>query len=311
MNLEGRIIQSTGKWVKVDTGKEVIDCRIPGKFRLQGAEVTNPVAVGDLVEIEHLEEGTGMIRTISERKNYLPREATHGRRGEQILASNIDLAWVVQSVRNPKLKSGFIDRLLIAAEAYDLPAGIIINKLDLAKKSDLSWLEELRKLYTGLGYPFLTVSALESESLEEITETLNGGTGVLVGPSGSGKSTLLNALVPGLNQPVGEVSVSSKKGIHTTTFTRLVQLPVSGYIADTPGIRELGLVNISPPELSLYYPEMREVRQQCRFYNCTHSHEPLCGVVAAFEAGKIHPERYHNYLNILESLEGADGNISN
>jgi ribosome biogenesis GTPase / thiamine phosphate phosphatase len=299
---KGRIIQSTGKWYKVTYNGETIDCRLPGKFRLDKKEVTNPVAVGDYVDLEIGSDGTGMIKTIYDRENYVPRQATHGRRGEQILVSNIDRAWVVQSIRQPKLNLGFVDRFLVTCEAYEVPAGIVINKMDLAKNRDRDEIEEIRKLYTSLGYKVAVTSA-ESGDVEELKQELKGNTSVFIGPSGVGKTSLLNRIEPGLDLKVGEISSYSQKGKHTTTFAQLLPLSDGGYIVDTPGIREFGLVQIEKAELSLYFPEMAEPRQHCKFYNCTHYHEPNCGVVKAFEEGKIDASRYNSYLNILESLD--------
>lgn len=300
---KGLVTQSTGKWYKVVVNGEIIDCRLRGKLRLREEEVTNPVAVGDWVDIDIAEDGTGSIVEIRERKNYIPRQATHGRRGEQVLAANIDRAWVVLSIRRPRLKTGFIDRFLVICEAYEVTPAIIINKTDLANNKDQGLMDELRELYSKLGYTILLTSINNPESLGGLQNELKDNISVFIGPSGVGKTSLLNAIDPELNLTVGEISDYSSKGKHTTTFARLIELRQGGYIVDTPGIRELGLVNIDPYELSLFFPEMLEYRQDCKFYNCTHSHEPGCRVAEALEEEKIHPERYNSYLNILESLE--------
>ncbi|MCC5914923.1 MAG: ribosome small subunit-dependent GTPase A [Balneolaceae bacterium] len=303
MNKKGRVIQSTGKWYKVSTDGTVTDCRLPGRFRLDKKEVTNPVAVGDYVLYEIGEDGSGQINEILPRDNYVPRQATHGRRGEQILVANVDRAWVVQSVEQPKLNTGFIDRFLVTCEAYEVPAGIVINKTDLAKGNQMEWVNKIGELYRGLGYPVFMTSIKDEESYKRLRRDLSEITSVFIGPSGVGKTSLLNAMEPGLSLRTGEISSYSQKGKHTTTFARLVPLSNDGYIVDTPGIRELGLVQIEKSELSLYFPEMVEPRQHCKFYNCTHYHEPKCGVVEAYEEGKIHPERYGSYLNMLEKLD--------
>lgn len=303
MNMAGLIIQSTGMWYKVAAGDDIIDCRIPGKFRLCKEEVTNPVAVGDKVEIRIGEDGTGIIESIHERRNYIPRQATHGRRGEQILAANIDKAWAVLSVRQPKLKTGFIDRFLVTCEAYEVTPAIIINKTDLAKMRDRQLLEDLLLLYKDLGYLILLTSIHEMESLEPLKNELKSKVSVFIGPSGVGKTSLLNAIDPSLQLRTGEISGYSNKGKHTTTYARLISLKDGGHIVDTPGIRELGLVNIEDYELSLFFPEIRRYRNNCKYYNCTHSHEPGCAVAEAFEQGLIHAERYNSYLNILESIQ--------
>jgi ribosome biogenesis GTPase len=303
MSKKGRVIQSTGKWYKVSMNGEVVDSRLPGKFRLDKKEVTNPVAVGDYVDIVIGSDGTGSIETIHDRENYIPRQATHGRRGEQILVANIDLAWVVQSVRQPKINLGFIDRFLVTCEAYGIPAGIIFNKMDLARGNDLEFVEDISELYRGLGYKTVSTSIKDPDMLKELKEHVKGITSVFIGPSGAGKTSILNEIEPGIDLRVGEISSYSQKGKHTTTFAQLIPLMDSGYIVDTPGIRELGLVQIEKNELSLYFPEMLEPRQNCKFYNCTHYHEPGCGVIQAYEQGEIDPDRYNSYLNILESLD--------
>lgn len=300
---KGRVIQSTGSWYKVDTGSEIVESRLPGRFRLEGKQVTNPIAVGDWVDISLNKDGTGTIQEIHERENYLTRQATHGRRGEHILVSNLDLAFVVQSIRKPKLKEGFIDRFLVTCEAYEVSGAIIINKMDLAKQSDQEYAEDLKYLYEGLGYTVLTTSIEDSKSLDELKSRLTDKTSVFIGPSGVGKTSLLNTIDPSYSEKVGEISDYSNKGKHTTTFAKLIELSGGGYLADTPGIREFGLFNIEPWELSLYFPEMLEPRQDCKFNTCTHLHEPGCGVIAAFERGEIDPGRYNSYINMLESLK--------
>lgn len=303
MKTKGRVIQSTGKWYKVSFDSEIVDCRLPGKFRLEKKEVTNPVAVGDFVDIKLGEDGTGSITKIHDRENYLPRQATHGRRGEQILVANIDRAWVVQSVRQPKINLGFIDRFLVTCEAYEISAGIIINKMDLAKVKDREFVGDIEQMYRSLGYTFVQTSIELPELNKALIEEIEGQTSVFIGPSGVGKTSLLNHIEPGLDLRVGEISSYSQKGKHTTTFAQLIPLSFGGYIVDTPGIRELGLVQIEPSELSLYFPEMLAPRQHCKFYDCTHNHEPKCGVVEAYERGEIDADRYNSYLNMLESLE--------
>jgi len=299
---KGRVIQSTGKWYKVSIDGEVVDCRLPGKFRLEKKEVTNPVAVGDFVDIEIGKDTTGSIKKIYERENYIPRQATHGRRGEQVLVSNIDRAWVVQSVKQPKLNTGFIDRFLVTCEAYEVPGGVIFNKMDLAVEGGKNHVHELTELYQSLGYETAVTSA-ETDDIDDLKSKITGKTSVFIGPSGVGKTSLLNQIEPELELKVGEISSYSQKGKHTTTFAQLIPLSEGGFVVDTPGIREFGLVDIDKAELSLYFPEMIEPRQHCKFYNCTHYHEPKCGVVKAFEEGEIAASRYNSYLNILESLD--------
>ena len=303
MSKTGKVIQSTGKWYKVSSDGEIIDCRIPGRFRLKDTGDTNPVAVGDQVELTVGDDGKGMIEEIYQRKNYIPRKATRSGRDEQVLVSNIDRGWVVQSIKMPTLKRGFIDRFLVACEAYEIPAGLIINKVDLLKDSKKGEIEAIKETYKFLGYPVLCTSIEDESTIENLKDATKDKTSVLIGHSGVGKTSLINCLDPDIDLTVGDVSSYSEKGKHTTTYARLLELDYGGFIVDTPGIKEFGLVNIEPYELSLFFPEMREPRQYCKFNNCTHNHEPKCGVVDAFERGEIDPERYNSYLNILEGLE--------
>lgn len=301
--LPGVVTESTGSWTQVlCSDGRVIPSRLAGRHRLKESEATHPIAVGDRVDVDLQEDGTGVIRTIHDRVNAILRRSTHKHNHAQVLVANLDMAWVVQSVRDPRYRTGFIDRFLATCEAFDVPAGILMNKTDLAKGKDVQWIEELRELYESLGYPFLACSAETGEGMEAVRERLEGRTSAVIGPSGAGKSSLLNRLDPSLDLQTGEISDYSGKGRHTTTFARLLRLSFGGMIADTPGIRELGLVDIEPQELSLYFPEMRAVSAGCRYPDCSHEHEPGCEVMEAFDRGEIDPERYRSYLAILESL---------
>lgn len=307
--ITGRVIQSTGSWYEVAEERSgggedpVIRCRLPGRFRQRDLDTTNPISVGDRVSVTINEDGTGSIQEIHERENYVIRQATRSSQEEQILVSNVDRAYVVQSVLMPRLKQGFLDRFLVTCEAYEVPAAIVINKMDLAGDKEHVRVDMLRELYEGLGYPVHLTTVTDPSTLESLKEGLKGKTSVFIGPSGTGKSSIMNVLDPSVQRKVAEVSDYNEKGKHTTTFARLVPLSIGGYLVDTPGIREFGLVNIAPWELSHYYPEMADVHQACKFNNCTHSHEPGCAVMEAYEAGRIHPDRYHSYLQILDSLE--------
>lgn len=307
MPKKGRVVQSTGSWYEVALDENgdhhVINCRLPGRFRLEDSDVTNPVAVGDHVTISLNEDGTGAIEEIGERHNFIIRRSTHNRMGEQILVANIDRAFVVVSILKPKLKQGFIDRFLVTCEAYEVEPFIVINKMDLAGEKEKRKVEALKKLYRSLGYGILATSMEDESSIKALKEEMEGRTSVYIGQSGVGKTTLINKIDPNIDRPTGAVSNYSDKGKHVTTYAKLLPLEIGGYIVDTPGIRDFGLVNIEPWELSLFFPEMLEPRQYCQFNNCTHSHEPGCGVIEAFENGDISPERYESYLNILESLK--------
>ncbi|NGP86915.1 ribosome small subunit-dependent GTPase A [Fodinibius halophilus] len=307
MEYRGRVVESTGRWYEVSYKKDDetthINCRLPGRFRLEDHALTNPIAVGDYVHFTINDDGSGSIEKIEDRENYLIRESTHHQKGNQILAANIDAAYVVVAVKLPKLKPQFLDRFLVTCEAYQIPARIVINKMDLADEEDKRSISYLTELYESLGYEVLTTSIEWEDTLENLKESLKGITSVFVGPSGVGKTSLLNRINPGIDRKVGNVSTYNEKGKHTTTFAKILPLVNEGYLVDTPGIREFGLVNIDPWELSLFFPEMLEPRQRCKFNNCTHSHEPGCGVIGAFEEGHIDPGRYDSYLNILDSLK--------
>lgn len=304
--MKGRIVQSTGSWYEVavdQNGKQkIVNCRLPGRFRLNEQQQTNPVAVGDRVQIEFNEDDTGTIVEIEERDNFIIRQSTHKKQEAQILVANVDQAFTVQSIRKPRLKQGFIDRFLVTCEAYDITPALIINKKDLATKKDRQTLQHLNSLYESLKYPVLITSIHDPKTLHPLKKKLVDKTSVFVGPSGAGKTSLLNAIDPEIERKVGKISDYSEKGRHTTTYSKLLPLSIGGYLVDTPGIREFGLVDIEDWELSLFFPEMLEPRQHCKFNNCTHSHEPGCGVMEAFEKGEIDPVRYQSYLSMLESL---------
>lgn len=303
--MEGLITKATGSWyqARLNDG-ERIECRLPGKFRLADGNATNPVAVGDIVKINPQPDNTGIIEDVRERKNKLIRKATHGRKGIQIIAANVDQVLIVQSLHQPAFKTGFTDRLLVCCEAYEIPAVIVLNKTDLQKgEKDVQKLRETEELYSGLGYTFLKTTIHDQSSIARLQHRIKGKMSVMSGPSGTGKTTLMNLMTTGSKHKTGEISRFSNKGKHTTTLARIVELPEQSYIIDTPGIREFGLVGIEPYELSLFFPEMRTLREACRFYNCTHKHEPSCAVKKAVEDGQIAPSRYRGYVNILESIE--------
>lgn len=310
-----RVIQSTGKWYKVlpettddrqGFNQRLVSCQLPGKFRLKNLQQTNPVAVGDFVHFRLLDDGTGVIDEIEERQNKIPRKATHGRKGEHILAANIDQAFVVQSIHQPDFKTGFIDRFLVTAGAFGVQPVIILNKMDLGTEKDAPEVAGIMDLYTGLGYPIMLSSIYDEESIIDLAAAMQDKTSVFVGPSGCGKTSLLNEIQPGLNRSVGAVSESSQKGKHTTTFAELLPLHFGGFLADTPGIREFGLVNFELNEIDDYFPEMAALKDECKFHNCSHLHEPRCAVMRAFDEGKIAASRYQSYISIYESLESEE-----
>lgn len=307
---EGVVIRSTGLWHDVMVGDEIIRAKIRGRFRLAEDDVTNPVTVGDRVEIRLEPDGTGLITDIRERKNKLSRRAAGRRVGrEHIIATNIDWVWMIQSVRLPKPNPGFIDRVFIVAEAHDISSGLVINKTDLISSKNRSQIEELAELYAKLGFPVLLTSAETGEGLDELRTALTNRTSVLTGPSGVGKSSILNAIEPDLELRTSEVSEKTRKGRHTTTFASLYPLSGGGFIVDTPGLREFGVLDIEPWELGHYFVEFREHLARCRFPTCTHDHEPDCGVKAAVESGAIPESRYRSYLSILDSINLGDRDV--
>ena len=306
---EGLVTRTTGSWYRVLTDGGCFDCRLRGNYRLRGSKQTNPVAVGDRVYFELQEDGTGVIGEVADRRNYIVRRATKLSKQTHVIAANIDLLCVVATLGMPRTSTGFIDRLLVTAEAYHVPACVVFNKCDLLIDDELQAMQqELVRLYTSAGYPVMVVSALEGTGLDALRELMGGRTVLFSGHSGVGKSALLNALCPGLDLRVGRLSDWSLKGKHTTTFAEIFPLPADLYpphtfLIDTPGIKEFGMVDFEAWELSHFFPEMRAVLHECHFANCTHRHEPQCAVKAAVEDGRINSERYHNYLNIIEGIE--------
>lgn len=308
--LEGTVVRATGSWYDVQTPGRLVPSKVRGRFRLEGWEETSPVAVGDRVRIRLNADETGLIDEVYERRSKLSRRAAGRRVGlEHIIAANVDAAWVVQSVRQPRPNPGLIDRFLVMTEAHALPAGIVLNKTDLARRADAEAIDALVSLYEGLGYPVVRTSVVTGEGMEALRAALEGKTSVVAGPSGVGKSSLLNRLVPALGLRTGEVSEKTNKGRHTTTYAALYALDEATAVVDTPGIREFGLMAIEPWELSHFFVEFRPHLNDCRFPTCTHDHEPGCAVKAAVEAGAITEQRYGSYLNILDSLHLGERDV--
>jgi len=309
-NNVGIVVQSTGSWYEVRVKDRSIFARARGRFRLDDTGTTNPIVVGDYVTVRMNEDETGVITEIHPRRNKLGRRAAGRRIGmEHIIAANIDAAWIVQSIRMPKLNPGFIDRFLVMAELNEIPTGLIFNKVDLMKAADQDAIAFWRDLYTGLGYPVLTTSALTGEGIEEFALRLQDRTSVVTGPSGTGKSSILNIVDTSLELRTNEVSAKTRKGKHTTTTAVLYPLHPSGFVVDTPGLREFGIIDLDPANLSHYFVEFRPFLHDCRFPNCTHNHEPDCAVKAAVEEDLVTEERYSSYLNILYSLNLGDKDV--
>lgn len=298
------VYKSTGSWYQLrDAEGNAYHARIKGKFKIDDITSTNPLAVGDLVtlENEHDPENT-MITEIHERRNYITRISPHNKNQHHIIASNLDQSMLFVTYKEPRTSLGFIDRFLVVSEAYVVPAVLVYNKVDLLDANEHEALEEIMAIYRNIGYTVLPISIQEQSGLDQLIEFLQGKVTLLSGHSGVGKSTFINTLFPELELKTSDVSEWSGKGMHTTTFAEMFDLPQGGKIIDTPGIRELGLVDMDKYELAHYFPEMRALMQECQFNNCIHIHEPGCAIKNAVANNSIHIERYHNYLNILDSL---------
>jgi ribosome biogenesis GTPase len=298
--MQGLITKSTGSWYQVQTPDgQKIDCRIKGKFRMKDITTTNPVAVGDVVDFEmEPEQESGIITNLHQRKNYIIRKSINLSKQAQIIAANLDQALLVVTLASPRTSLGFIDRFLVTAEAYDIPARLIFNKVDLFSDEGLEILADYKSIYENIGYPCYDVSALEGTNIPLVQELLKDKVTLFSGHSGVGKSSLINALLPSLDLRTHMVSEWSDKGMHTTTFAEMFELPQGGFIIDTPGIRELGVIDIEKQELGHFFPEMRSRMNQCRFNNCRHINEPGCTVLQALEKGEIELSRYESYLSI-------------
>jgi ribosome biogenesis GTPase len=301
----GIVIKSTGSWYKVlDADHKEWDCRIRGKMRMHGIKSTNPVAVGDEVMFKKEEDkDTAVITEILPRKNYIIRKSINLSKRSHILAANIDHVYLLVTLVAPQTQTGFIDRFLVTAEAYHIPVTILFNKVDLYAEEDMDILEDFMSIYKGAGYRCLTISAKQENSVQFLQDEIKGKKVMFGGHSGVGKSTLINTLDPNLDLKTGEISAYHLSGQHTTTFAEMFELQTGGFIIDTPGIRAFGLIDFDKSELSHYFPEMRELIHECKFNNCQHLNEPQCAVKAAVEAGEISPERYYNYIKMMEEDE--------
>ncbi len=295
----GTVMRSTGSWYEVLRDGEVVRCRIRGKLRLKGVRSTNPVAVGDSVRCEADEQGAYAIAEIMPRRNYVIRRASNLSKESHIIAANIDRALLVTTLFAPVTAPEFIDRFLVTCEAYKVPVTILLAKADLARTRPET-AAEFHRVYEGAGYRVIDVSATEGEGIAEVRELLRGRTTLLSGNSGVGKSTLAAAVEEGLDIRTGAISQSHGKGCHTTTYSTMYPLSDGGYLIDTPGIKGFGLLDIDDAELAHYFPEMMRYLPECRFYNCSHTHEPHCAVRAAVERGDIAFSRYESYLKILD-----------
>ena len=299
----GVVVKSTGSWYQVKTQDgNYVQCRIKGKFRLEGIKHTNPIAVGDQVDYEietNNEQHTGVINKIHDRKNYIIRKSSNLSKQTHIIASNIDQALLVASLVQPQTSLGFIDRFIMTAEAYHIPTILIFNKADLYEGPLADILDETMSMYRKIGYQCLETSVVNGKNTEQLKLMLKDKTTLVAGHSGVGKSSLLNSISPGLNLKTGDISNFSQKGTHTTTFAEMFELSFGGNIIDTPGIKEFGIVDFNESEISHYFKEMRPYITKCRFNYCKHLNEPGCAVKEAVGNGEIAQERFESYINIL------------
>ena len=302
--MKGLVIKNTGSWytVKADDGS-VVESKIKGNFRLRGIRSTNPVAVGDRVEIVCNAEGTAFITQIEDRRNYIVRKSQNLSKQSHIIAANVDQAFLMVTVSHPQTSTTFIDRFLASAEAYSVPVVLVFNKTDLLTPEERHYQQMMVTLYETVGYVCREVSAVQGDGIDGLRALLSDRVTVLSGNSGVGKSTLINALVPGVNLRTAEISDAHDAGMHTTTFSEMIELPAGGYLIDTPGIKGFGTFDMEPEEISSYFKEIFQTSQPCRFSNCTHTHEPGCAVIEAVENHYIAASRYQSYLSMLEDKD--------
>ncbi|MEO5675080.1 MAG: ribosome small subunit-dependent GTPase A [Chitinophagales bacterium] len=301
--MKGRVTKSTGSWynVRLQEGNTVL-ARVKGKLRLVDRRTTNPVNIGDWVMIDK-DESDYVIREILPRDNYIIRQSSRNRTAEHILACNLDQAIVIATIAQPRTSTGFIDRFLVTATAYHIPSIIILNKTDVYNEKEKQRAAEWKRTYTAAGYQLIYTSAVTSENIDAVKELMKDKTSLLAGHSGVGKSTLINKIVPELDLKTVEIAKWNEKGKHTTTFAEMFALPFGGFIIDTPGIKEFGILDIEEPEVSHYFPEMEQRLHDCRFHNCLHINEPGCAVKEAVEKNEIAMSRYENYLSIIHELK--------
>lgn len=302
--MQATVYKSTGSWYNVRNKEgQFFNARMKGKFKIDNITSTNPIAVGDIVEIDNEEDTESTVITeIYQRSNYINRVSPHNKNQHHIVAANLDQSLLFATLKDPKTSLGFIDRFLVTSEAYYVPAIIVFNKADLFTKKEQKKFELIKTIYEPIGYTIKLMSLEKNIGVEEVEALLKDKTTLLSGHSGVGKSTFINHLFPDLKLKTQDVSGWSGKGLHTTTFAEMFDLPLGGRIIDTPGIREMGLVDISKQELAQYFPEMRAVMNDCQFNNCMHLEEPGCAVKAAVNDGSIHEERYISYLNIRDTI---------
>ncbi len=302
--MKGLVIKNTGSWysVKTDDG-QVIESKIKGNFRLKGIRSTNPVAVGDRVELITNQDGTAFISAIEDRRNYIIRKSQNLSKQSHILAANVDQAFLIVTVNHPQTSTIFIDRFLASAEAYRVPVVLVFNKTDLLTEEELHYERMMMTLYQTIGYACHEISATTGAGIDRLIPLLQDKVTLLSGNSGVGKSTLINQILPGVNLRTAEISDAHNTGMHTTTFSEMLELPDGGYLIDTPGIKGFGTFDMEPEELTGYFKEIFKFSEGCKFNNCTHTHEPGCAVLAAVENYYIAASRYRSYLSMLEDKD--------
>ena len=302
--MQGTVVKSSGSvyGVRAMDGS-LIECRVKGNFRLKGIRSTNPVAVGDHVKYDVREDGTAYIVEILERKNYIVRKASNLSKQSHILAANLDLCFLIVTISHPATATTFIDRFLAAAEAYRVPVVLVFNKIDIYDSSEREELEYLTALYSSIGYRCLHTSATDNVGIDALKEMMRGRVSLLAGNSGVGKSSIVNAIAPEIDARVGEISKTHDTGMHTTTYTEMFEFMPQSYIVDTPGVKGFGTYDMEVEEISHYFIEFFELSKDCKYGNCTHTHEPGCAVLEALERGEIAPSRYQSYLSMLEDKD--------
>ena len=306
MSIKGKVLKSTGTWYNVELEDEtIVKCRIRGRLRLEGLTTTNPITVGDIVFLNDTvdEEGNRLIEDFEKRQNYIVRKSTNLSKQQQILAANIDRAYLIVTIHSPVTHIAFIDRFLVSAESFRIPTTLLFNKIDTYSEDDLEYVDALLDMYARIGYPGYKISATNENDVAFLREDIKGKQVMISGHSGVGKSTLVNSLDSNLDLRTGAISDAHKQGKHTTTFAEMHKLNSGGYIIDTPGIRAFGIVDLDKTVLSHYFPEMRALMSECKFNNCQHINEPKCAIKEAVEHGNIDESRYQTYFQLMTEDE--------